>query len=89
MSYNLEISDYLDRLFFKLAKKDKHHFEILKKKINQILEDPFRFKPLRSSMFGIRRTHIGKSFVLTFQIIENKKTIRLLDYDHHDKIYSK
>ena len=89
MNYKLEISDYIDRLFFKLSKKDKHHFEILKKKIPKILENPFKFKPLRNNMSGLRRIHIGKSFVLTFQILENKKTIRLLDYNHHDKIYKK
>jgi len=40
-------------------------------------------------MTGIRRVHIGKSFVLTFEILEKLKLVRLLDYDHHDNIYSK
>jgi mRNA-degrading endonuclease RelE of RelBE toxin-antitoxin system len=38
-------------------------------------------------MAGQRRVHIGKSFVLTFEILEDKKVVRLLDYAHHDKIY--
>ena len=64
-------------------------FEILSKKIKQISEDPNRFKPLRADMSGQRRVHIGKSFILTFEILEDKKIVRLLDYDHHDKIYDK
>jgi len=87
MSYKLEISEKLDRIFQKLSKKDKKYLEIVNKKIKNILENPYQFKPLRNEMAGIRRVHIGKSFVLTYEILEGEKTIRLLDYDHHDKIY--
>lgn len=87
MSYELEISEKLQKIFSKLKKKDKLPLEILKKKIKLILENPFQFKPLRGSMKGIRRVHIGKSHVLIYEILENKKIVRLLDYDHHDKIY--
>ena len=31
--------------------------------------------------------HINKSFVLTYETIENEKSVRVLDYDHHNKIY--
>ena len=64
-------------------------FEILNNKIKHILENPYQFKPLRANMTGIRRVHIGKSFVLTFEILEKLKLVRLLDYDHHDKIFRK
>lgn len=50
MSYKLEISEQLDRVFDKLSKKDKLQFEILSKKIKEILEDPYKFKPLRADM---------------------------------------
>jgi len=40
-------------------------------------------------MKGTRRVHVAKSFVLVYEIDENNKIIRLLDYDHHDKIYRK
>ena len=89
MSYEIEISETLDKIFSKLSKKDKLQFEILMNKIEQIAEDPHKFKPLRANMTGQRRVHIGKSFVLTFEIIKNQKIVRLLDYDHHDKIYEK
>ena len=87
MNYNLEISEKLKRVFEKLKKKDKVSSEILKKKIKLILENPFQFKPLKGNMKGIRRVHIGKSFVLIYEVLEDKKTIRLIDYEHHDKIY--
>ena len=86
MGYKLEISEQLDRIFDKLSKKDKLQFEILSKKIKEILEDPHKFKPLRGNMAGQRRVHI-RHFVLTYEILENEKIVRLLDYEHHDKIY--
>jgi addiction module RelE/StbE family toxin len=76
----------LDKIFAKISKRDKLQFEILTRKINEILEDPYRFKPLTGNMVRQRRTHI-RNFVLTFEILEVEKIIKLLDYDHHDKIY--
>lgn len=86
MAYELEISENLDKIFFKLAKKDRLQFEILSRKLKEIVEDPYRFKPLTGNMAGQRRTHI-RNFVLTFKILENQKIIQLLDYAHHDLIY--
>ena len=87
MRYPLDISDNVNRKFNKLAKKDKKQLEIINKKINQIRENPSHFKPLRGDMKGARRVHIDKSFVLTYEVDEKKKVVRLLDYDHHDKVY--
>ena len=87
MDYKLDIPEKLDLIFDKLSKKDKKQLEIINKKVDKILENPYQFKPLTGNMKGIRRVHIGKSFVLTYEILENEKIVRLLDYDHHDKIY--
>jgi len=89
MDYKLEILENLDRVFHKLSKKNKKSLEIINNKINSILENPYQFKPLRNEMAGIRRVHIGKSFVLTYEILESERIVRLLDYDHHDKIFKK
>jgi YafQ family addiction module toxin component len=89
MIYSLEISEKLDKTFSKLFKKDKLQFEILTKKLDALVENPHQFKPLKADMSGQRRVHIGKSFVLTFEILEKKRIVRLLDYEHHDKIYKK
>ncbi len=59
----------------------------LQKKVKQILEDPYRFKPLRAPMQSLRRVHVYGPFVLTYSIDESAKTVMLEDYDHHDKIY--
>lgn len=87
MDYQLEISDELDKKFSKLAKKNKKQLQIINKKVQQILDNPYHFKPLRGDMHGARRVHIDKSFVLTYEVDEGNKIIRLLDFDHHDKIY--
>lgn len=87
MEHQLQISEGLDDLFSKLAKKNKTRLQIIHKKVQQILENPYHFKPLRGDMHGARRVHIDKSFVLTYEIDEKKKLVRLLDIDHHDKIY--
>ncbi len=87
MNYNLYISAELDKKFRKLAKIDKKQLKIIYKKVEQIQENPYHFKPLRGDMKGSRGVHIDKSFVLTYEVDEKKKVVRLLDYDHHDNIY--
>ena len=87
MGYKLQVSEELDRTFSKLAKKNKKQLQIINKKIQQILDNPYHFKPLRGDMHGARRVHIDKSFVLTYELDENNKVVRLLDFDHHDNIY--
>ena len=87
MEYKLQISDALDKVFTKLAKKNKKQLQIIQKKVQEILENPYHFKPLRGDMHGARRVHFDKSFVLTYEIDEEIKVIRLLDFDHHDNIY--
>ena len=86
MSYELVIPEHLDKIFFKISKKDKVQFEILSRKIKEILDNPEIGKPLTANMAGERRVHI-RNYVLTYEILENQKIVRLLDYDHHDKIY--
>ena len=87
MDYKLDVPEKLDLIFDKLSKKDKKQLDIINKKVDKILENPYQFKPLTGDMKGIRRVHIGKSFVLTYEILENEKIVRLLDYAYHDKIY--
>ena len=87
MKYALDISEELERIFSKLAKKNKKELLIIHKKVEEIRKNPFHFKPLRGNMKGIRRVHIDKSFVLTYEVDEDYKVVKLLDYDHHDNIY--
>ena len=84
--YSLEIEEEVYREFEKLAKKDRKHLEAINKKIEQILNDPFQFKPLKHPLDGLRRVHVG-SFVLIYDVLENQKTVRVLKYKHHDQAY--
>lgn len=86
MSYSLELSKTIERKLLKLAKKDKATLEAINKKVEQILEKPQQFKPLRFPMQGMRRVQIG-SFILVYKIEEGRKSVVLLDYEHHDKVY--
>ncbi|MBI2547261.1 MAG: type II toxin-antitoxin system mRNA interferase toxin, RelE/StbE family [Candidatus Aenigmarchaeota archaeon] len=85
--YNVSNKPNIDEIFKKLAKRNPKQLEMITKKLQQILENPYRFKPLSNVMKGMRRVHIDKSFVLVYSIDENTKTVILEDYDHHDNIY--
>ncbi len=85
--YLLDTKPDVDKIFSKLSKKDPKQLRIIFRKIEQIVENPYHFKPLRGDMKGARRVHIDKSFVLIYEIDEENKLVRLLDYDHHDNIY--
>lgn len=88
MTYLLDILPELDRKLGKLAKKDKLAYERALEKMDEILDEPHRYKPLGNVMSGNRRVHVG-SFVLIFSINEATKTVVFRDFDHHDKIYGR
>lgn len=84
--FDLEIEDNVIKVFKKLSKKNPQQLEAINKKIEQIRNNPKQFKPLKWPMINIRRVHIG-SFVLVYEIYEKENLVKLLDYEHHDKIY--
>ena len=87
MPYSLEIEEGLNKRFAKLAKRDNQTFEAIHKKVLEILENPHHFKPLRAPLQNKRRVHISGSFILIFAVDEEHRTVRLLEFDHHDKVY--
>ncbi|PIN68647.1 type II toxin-antitoxin system mRNA interferase toxin, RelE/StbE family [Candidatus Woesearchaeota archaeon CG11_big_fil_rev_8_21_14_0_20_43_8] len=82
MIYSVEVTEEVNKTFLKLAKKNKKQMDIVKKKVKQIQKNPLHFKPLRGDMYGTRRVHINKSFVLTYDVDECAKVVRILDFDH-------
>lgn len=66
--YNLEIKEGLDKKFKKIKKKDKAMIELIDRKVRDILDDPYRFKPLRKPLQNKRRVHVAGSFVLIYEI---------------------
>jgi mRNA-degrading endonuclease RelE of RelBE toxin-antitoxin system len=55
--------------------------------MNEILENPQHYKPLKYELAGQRRVHIMKSFVLKFEVSEATKTVIFLFFGHHDEAY--
>jgi YafQ family addiction module toxin component len=85
--YRLAIKEKLDKKFKKLQKKDKEMLRIIERKVQDILEDPYRFKPLRKPLQNKRRVHISGSFVLIYEVNEEEQMVTLFDFDHHDNVY--
>ena len=84
--YNLEVEEAVFKAFKKLLRKDRKQLEALNKKIEQILADPYQYKPLKHPLEGLRRVHVGP-FVLIYEVVENSRTVRVLKYSHHDEAY--
>jgi YafQ family addiction module toxin component len=89
MMYDLEFKESVEKLFHKLAKKNPKEMDIIDKKIAQIREYPYHFKPLKKPMANKRRVHVVGSMVLVYVIAEATKTVIIFDYDDHDNIYKK
>lgn len=85
--HKLEVKEQLDKKLKKLRKKDIEMLNLIDKKVQAILENPYRFKPLKKPLQNKRRVHIGGSFVLIYEINDKSQTVTLLDFDHHDNIY--
>ena len=85
--YKLAIKEKLDRKFKKLRKKDRELLVLIGRKVREILDNPYRFKPLRKPLQNKRRVYVGGSFVLIYEINKDEKIVTLLDLDHHDNIY--
>ena len=85
--YKLAIKKSLDEKFNKLKKKDREMLVLIDRKVQEILDNPYRFEPLRKPLQNKRRVHVGGSFVLIYEVNEDEKIVTLLDFDHHDNVY--
>lgn len=84
--YSIVNTARIDSIFKKMSNKNPGQLEAITKKLEEVVENPHRFKPLSNVMKGLRRIHFG-NFVLVYSIDEKNKTVILEDFDHHDKIY--
>jgi len=85
--YSYELRKSVEKIFFKLARKNPKQLEIIEKKIKEVVQNPQHYKNLKRPMQHLKRVHIDKSFILLFSVDEARKTVIIEDYDHHDKIY--
>jgi mRNA-degrading endonuclease RelE of RelBE toxin-antitoxin system len=85
--YTDKYSEVLVKKLKKIKKKDLKHYNIIRRKMDEILGSPHHsYKFLHYNMKSVNRVHIGH-FVLVFIIDHKNKTISFEDYDHHDNIY--
>ena len=87
--YSIEINPSCQKDIDKLCKKNPVLRESLEKKMNEIIQNPQHYKPLKYDLAGERRVHIMKSFVLKFEINEQNKIVSFLFFFHHDEAYRK
>jgi len=87
--FSIEIG--LKKTLIKLLKKDKVTYEILMKKIEEIIftNDMAHYKNLKAPLQDFKRVHVRGPFVLTFKYIKSEDKILFYYFDHHDYIYSK
>lgn len=85
MAYEFEFTGTLENKFRKLEKKNRVLLIACRKKILEIIQNPYHYKHLKyENRF---RVHIGGSFVMTYRVFEDKKLVLFLDIEHHDKAY--
>jgi len=89
MVYETEIKPSCLESIRKATKKNPVLGKALEKKMNEIVQSPHHYKPLKHDLAGIRRVHIMKSFVLKFEIDEIRKTVVFLAFEHHDDAYKR
>jgi YafQ family addiction module toxin component len=84
--YKIKVRESTEKILKKLTKKDKTSAQYISKKIKEISENPYHFKPLRKPLQNFWRVHIG-NYVLIYSIDEKSKTVTIEKYEHHDKAY--
>ena len=84
--YKIVVPLEFERILKSLKKKKPTIFKNLEKQIIKIVREPTLGKPLRNVLRNYHRIHFG-SFVLIYEIYNNE--IRLIDFDHHDKVYKR
>jgi len=82
--YHLARSEYFEKDYVRLVRKNKGLQEQIDRKIVQVLESPESYKNLRRPLQRYRRVQIGP-FVMTFRV--EGDIIRFVRIEHHDKIY--
>ena len=85
--YDIDIKPNLDKKLEKLIKKNRMQYEIVMKKIGEVIISPNRYKNLKKPLQHLKRVHIDTHFVLTFSVEDKANLVIFEDFDHHDKIY--
>ena len=84
---HIAFSPWFEKALRSLKRKDPDLVRAFSQQLPKIIKDPQLGKPLQHSLRNYRRIHIKGSFVLLYEF--KKPEVRLIDLDHHDKIYKK
>ena len=87
MSWGLEVSPEFERDYRKLCGRNAALRHAVDSKVSQILDNPLHYKPLRAPLQGVRRVHVVGSYVLMFEPVTGRQTVRFLRLAHHDEAY--
>lgn len=87
MIWAFEVSERFEQDYRKTCRRNAGFRRAVDAKIEQIRQDPLRFKPLHAPMQGLRRVHVGGSYVIVFEPDEPRWTVRFLRLAHHDEAY--
>lgn len=82
----LVVDPVCKRIFKTLKKRKPSLYKNLQKQVFKVVREPSLGKPLRNIFKNQSRVHVG-SFVLIYEFSDSE--VRLLDFDHHDKVYKK
>ncbi|MBA2851558.1 addiction module RelE/StbE family toxin [Methanococcus maripaludis] len=83
----IKYTDTVCKILLKIRKKDKKHYEMVKKQIAKIKANPEGFKPLKNVLKGVRRLHVNDSFVIEYKYDKKTDSVTITAYKHHDKAY--
>jgi YafQ family addiction module toxin component len=87
LTWTFEVAPEFERDYRKLCARNAGLKRAVDKKVEQILTAPLHYKPLRAPLQGVRRVHVGGSFVLLFEPDDRRQVVRLLRLAHHDEAY--
>lgn len=87
MTSALEVSPEFESDYRMLCAQNDGFKRAVDAKVRQLLENPLHYKPLRAPLQGVRRVHVGGSYVLLFEPIMGRQVVRLLRHAHHDEAH--
>lgn len=87
MSWELEVSPEFEHDYKETCGRNAGLKRMVDLKVHQILEAPLHYKPLRAPLQGVRRAHVGGVFVLLFEPVPKRHSVRFLRLAHHDEAY--
>ncbi len=87
LGWRLAVTPEFKEDYRKLCGRNAGFRRAVDKKLQQVLLNPYHFKPLRGRMHGVRRVHFEGSYVILFE--PDEATGRVIAYRllHHDEAY--